>query len=168
MTLASSISLKVSADLASALDLVTPVAPLSFSEVIALATGTAADQADLIFSDTRTLAASADEDLDLAASLSDALGNSLTFARVKAIIVTADSGNTNDVEVGGASANQFINWVGDATDKIVVKPGGMFALVAPDATAYEVTAATGDLLNIANSGAGTGVTYSIIIIGASA
>ena len=168
MTLASSIGLKVSAALASALDLVTPVAPLSFAETIALATGTAADQADLIFSDTRTLAASTDEDLDLAASLSDALGTSLTFVRVKAIIVTALAANTNNVHVGGASANQFINWVGDATDKIVVRPGGMFCLVAPDATAYPVTAATGDLLNIANSGAGTGVTYSIIIIGASA
>ena len=168
MTLASSISLKATADLASPLDLVTSVAPLSFSETIALATGTGADQADLIFSDTRTIAASSDEDLDLAGGLTDALGSTLTMVRVKAIIVTADSGNTNNVEVGGASANQFINWVGDASDKIVVMPGGMFCLVAPDATAYAVTAATGDLLNIANSGAGTGVTYSIIIIGASA
>ena len=60
----------------------------------------------------------------------------------------------------------FINWVGDPTDKISVRPGGAFILIAPDATGYAVTAATGDLLKIANSAGTTSVTYDIIIIGA--
>jgi hypothetical protein len=39
---------------------------------------------------------------------------------------------------------------------------------APDATGYPVTAATGDLVTLTNSAAGTSVTYDVIIIGSSA
>lgn len=168
MALTTDISLQVIATLTSVLDLATGTVPLNKRTLISLATGTGAAQADKIFHDQRTLAASATEDLDLAGGLTDAFGATLTFARIKAIIVIAASANTNNVLVGGAASNQFINWVSDATDKIVVRPGGMFALVASDATSYAVTAATGDLLRIGNSAGGTGVTYDIIIVGASA
>ena len=67
--------------------------------------------------------------------------------------------------VGGAATNAFINWVGNATDIITVQPNGIFFLMNPTAGGYAVTAATGDILKIANSGAGTSVTYDIIIIG---
>jgi len=55
-----------------------------------------------------------------------------------------------------------------ASDGISVRPGGLFCWAAPDATAVAVTAGTGDLLAIANSGAGTSVTYDVVIIGSSA
>lgn len=77
----------------------------------------------------------------------------------------AAAANTNNVVVGGAASNGFINWVGDATDVINVRPGGVFMLVAPDSTAYAVTASTGDILKVANSSSGTSVTYTIVIIG---
>ena len=41
----------------------------------------------------------------------------------------------------------------------------MLLLVAPGAAGYAVTAGTGDILKVANSGAGTGVTYDIVIVG---
>jgi len=166
-TLTSKISLNAILDNLSGLDLSSVKDPVNYKKIISLANGTGLDQADLVFHDQRTLAASATEDIDLAASLTNAFGTSLTFARIKAIIVFALLANTNNVEVGGAAANAFINWVGDATDVIVVRPGGLLMLVAPDATAYVVTAATGDLLKITNSAGGTGVTYDIIIVGAS-
>jgi hypothetical protein len=72
------------------------------------------------------------------------------------------------VIVGGAAANQFLTWVGAATHTVTVRPGGLFQLIAPDATAYAVTATTADLLRITNSGAGTSVTYDIVLLGASA
>mgnify|MGYP000184442162 CR=1 FL=1 len=38
---------------------------------------------------------------------------------------------------------------------------------AADATGYTVTATTADLLRIANSGAGTTVDYTIVVVGTS-
>lgn len=170
MTLASKINLSVSAALSSALDLVSPAARLSQRYTTELDDGTAAGMADKVFSDTRTLAASGTENLDLAGSLTDALGAALTFARVKAIIIHAAAANTNNVVVGGDATTTFFGMFADETDAVVVRPGATLALFCGDADAlgYAVTAATADLLKITNSGAGTGVTYDIIIIGASA
>lgn len=150
------------------LDLVSVTAPLSVARNLPLTNGTGANQADQMFSDQRTLAASATEDLDLAGVLTDSFGAAITFARIKVIMIMAAAGNTNNVLVGGAASAQFVNWVADATDKVVVRPGGVLLLAATDATAYAVTATTGDLLRIGNSAAGTSVTYDIVLIGASA
>ena len=168
MALATDISIQVIATLTKAFDLVTGSVPLNKRTLISLATGTGASQADKIFHDQRTLAASATEDLDLAGGLTDAFGDTITFVRIKGLLVVAAAANTNNVLVGGAAANQFINWVSDATDKVVVRPGGALLVAAPDATAYVVTAATGDLLRIGNGAAGTSVTYDIVLLGASA
>lgn len=168
MSLTSKFNVIVAATQVVTRDLTAVRAPLSYAFASQLASGTGAGQADLVFSDTRTLAASASESLDLAGSLVDALGATLTFARVKGLIVVAAAANTNDVVIGGATSNAFVGPFADATDKIKVKPGGTIALWAPGATAYPVTAGTGDLLQIANSAAGTSVTYDVIIIGASA
>lgn len=132
-----------------------------------LTTGTGDDQFDLVFTDQRTLSASATENLDLAAALTDAFGNTLTFATVKAIIVKAASGNTNNVEIGGAASNTFVGPFDDATDKVALGPDAMFAVTAPN-TGWTVTASTGDILLMANSSSGTSVTYDIIILGTSA
>lgn len=169
MTLSNtSMAVAVSAVQSAARDLVAVRAPLSYTRRVGLASGVGAGAADLLFSDTRTLAASGVEDLDLSGVLVDALGSTLAFARIKGIVIAASAGNTNNVVVGGAASNGFVNWVADATDKINVRPGGVLALFAPDATAYAVTAATGDLLHIANSGGTTSVSYDVVIIGASA
>jgi hypothetical protein len=132
-----------------------------------LADGTGAGQADRLFSDTRTIAASSNDDLDLAGVLVDALGATITFARVKGLYVAAATANTNNVLIG-AGTNPFINLL-NATGVITLRPGAWitFGVGATDATGAAVTAATGDILRIANSGAGTTVNYDIIIIGAS-
>lgn len=167
MTLQSKISLGLVATLSSALDLVSAQAPLAYRKTFALTSGTGLNQADKIFSDTRTLAASGTETLDVSGVLADALGATLTMARVKGILVAAAVGNTNNVLVGGGS-NPLLGYVADATDIVVVRPGGLFLWLAPDAVGAAVTAATGDLLKVANSSSGTGVTYDVVIIGASA
>lgn len=149
-------------------DLTVPTAPLSFAQSFHLDSGTGASAADRLWMDSNTLAASASVDVDLAGSLSDALGSALTFARVKAMFLRAASGNANNVVIGGAASNQFVGPFGAATHTFAVKPGGFLGWIAPDATGWPVTAGTGDLLKIANSGAGTSVTYDVVIIGASA
>jgi hypothetical protein len=157
----------------------TPTTPLDLGSseanivkklAISLLSGVAAGQADLIFSDTRTLAASANEDLDLAGGLTGAFGATLTFVKVKLVLVAAAVGNTNNVIVGGAPSNAFATWAGAAAHTVTVRPGGALLLtVGPgDLNAYGVTAGTGDLLRIANSGAGTSVSYDVIVIGTSA
>ena len=149
-------------------DLTVPAANLSFAQSIHLDNGTGANAADRLWMDTNTLTASANTDIDLAGSLTDALGASLTFARVKALFLRAATGNANNVVIGGAASNQFVGPFGGATHTFAVKPGGFMGWIAPDATGWPVTAGTGDLLRIANSGAGSSVTYDVVIIGASA
>jgi hypothetical protein len=168
MTLQSKLTIAAAAALTASLDLGVARAPLDFKHVLDLADGTGAAQADLLWHDQRTLAASGSESLDLAGgSLTDALGTALTFARVKGLIVAAAAGNTTEVLVGGAATNAWASWVDAADNEVVVRPGGVVALLAPG-TGYAVTADTGDLLQIANSSSGTSVTYDIVIIGASA
>ena len=147
-------------------DLSTPHNDISINERLALVNGVAAGEADLIWSDTRTLAASASENLDLAGALVDAFGATLTFVKVKAILIKAHAANTNAVQVGGAASNGFFAMFGASTDRLSLPPGAM-SLIANDG-GYAVVASTGDLLKIANGGAGTGVTYDIVIVGTSA
>ena len=150
-----------------ALDLGTADLPIDVLANIALADGTGANQADRIFTDTRTLAASATEDLDLAGSLTDAYGATITLARIKAILVKAASANTNNVNVSRPASNGVPLFLA-ASDGIQVLPGGAFLWVAPNAAGIAVTAGTGDLLTFTNSSSGTSVTYDVVIVGASA
>ena len=167
MTLSTKLVTTVVATLSDALDLSTATDPLSYTLRTTLASGTGANQADMLWHDTRTLAASATENLDLAGVLVNGLGDTQTFARVKLIMVTAATANTNNVNVIREGTNGVPIFLALA-DGVAVRPGGAFLLSAPDATAYAVTAATGDLLTFTNSAGSTSVTYSVIIIGASA
>lgn len=165
MSLSASMKLTVSASLSRALDLVTAQSPMVKSALLAFSDGAGANQADRVFHDTRTIAASGNEDLDLAGSLTDVYGQTITFARIKGVIIIASSGNTNNVNVSRPASNGVPLFLA-ASDGLAVKPGGFFAWGSPDASGVAVTAGTGDLLNIANSGGTTGVTYDVIIIGA--
>ena len=143
---------------------------LAVSKDIALATGTAAGQADVLWSDTRTIAASSNDDLDLAGALANAIGGTSVFARVKGLYIAAAASNTNNVVVGAAAATQWLALIGTATGTVILRPGAWLLVGAgvADATGYVVGAGTADLLRIANSGAGSTVTYDIAIVGASA
>lgn len=170
MALDTTFTLNVLAALTKAADLsAVSRATLDFQRKIRLSTGTAAGQADKLWFDERTLIASATEDLDLAGVLLDEFGQAVTFARVKAIVVAAAAGNTNNVVVGAASATQWSTLLG-TTGTVAVRPGATFSVCVgeADAIGYTVTAGTGDLLKIANSAAGTPVTYQIVVLGASA
>lgn len=163
-----SIAVAVRATLESSLDLQSRSAILSQSRGFSLDDGTGAGQADKVWSDTRTINASSNEDLDLAGVLTDAFGAALTFAKVKIVVVAAAAGNTNNVVIGNAAATQFVGWFGAAAHTVAVPPGGVFCICRSDATGWAVGAGATDLLRIANSGAGTSVTYDIVIIGTSA
>ncbi len=168
MPLPSDLQVSVTSNLTAALDLTTAQAQIQKVYRVLLQTGTGANQADKQFSDTRTINASSNDDLDLAGVLLDAFGATITFVKVKYLIVAAAAGNTNNVVIGGGASNPFVSFMTGTTPAILVKPGGVFALATPDAAGYAVTAATADILRITNGGAGTSVTYDIIIGGTSA
>lgn len=159
------LALSLYANQVNALDLNTAQSELSYTKILEFTTGTGANQATTVFSDQRTLTASSTETLDLSGSLTDAFGNVIAFTKIKAIIIYAAIANTNDVVVGGAAGTQFVAPFGSATDKVNVKPGGFFAISAPDASGLAVVNASTDSLKIANSSSGTSVTYDIVIIG---
>jgi hypothetical protein len=143
----------------------TVVDPINALPDMAITNGTGSGKADLEYQDSRTLAASATENLDLAGLLVDAFGQTLTAVNIKAIEIAASAQNTNDVVVGAAASNPWSTML-NSTGTITLKPGGRFVAVAP--VGWTVTPGTGDLLKILNGGAGTSVTYTVKLIGASA
>lgn len=167
MALSTDLNVRLAGTLTSALDLSTPTDSLVKTLHTVLTSGTGANQADMMWHDTRTLSASATEDLDLAASLTGPLGGTLTFARIKMVLVTAASGNTNNVNVTRPASNGVPLFLA-ASDGIAVRPGGCFLWAASDSTGVAVTAGTGDLLTFTNSAGSTSVSYDVVFIGASA
>lgn len=129
--------------------------------------GTGVGKADGVFSDTRTIAASGTDSLDLAGVLTDVFGSTIAGGKVKAIMIKASAANTNNVLVGGAGSATFIGPFADATDILALAPGAWMVLVHPGA-GWAITATTADKFLIANSGGTTGVDYDIILILASA
>lgn len=135
---------------------------------IALTTGNAAGQADRLYAATRSVPASSNEDLDLAGVLLDEFGQAITFTRVKVLYVQAALANVNNVVVGAAAATQWAALL-NTTGTVTLRPNaGFLAWAGPaDAIGYAVGAGTTDLLRVANSGAGSSVSYDIVIIGTS-
>jgi hypothetical protein len=148
----------------SALDLAAAQASITQDWTARFSNGTGAGQASQVWSDTRTLAASATEDLDLAASLVNAFGVTLTFTKIKLIAVRAAAANNvaNNVNVTRPASNG-VPWLLAAGDGIALHPGA--SIIAQSPLGWTVTPATGDLVTFTNSAGTNPVTYDVIIIG---
>lgn len=141
------------------------VEDVQFTAFAQLSQGTAANQADLLYRDRRTLAASASETLDLQA-LVNVFGQAMNFARVKGILLASVKTNSTELQFGPNSSNGFTAAFGDASDRVRVRAGGFAMLAAYDAVSYAVTPTT-RLLYVVNA-AGASAQYDIMIVGASA
>lgn len=166
MGVTTDVGVSVSVKNTGATDLSSPVDTLLKTYGVHLESGAGAGKADRVFHDQRTLAASATENLDLAGSLADAFGVAQVFARVKAIIIRAAAGNTNNVIVGAHGSADFVGLL-NAAGTITLRPGATFAAFSgsADATGMVVTATTADLIKVANSAGSTSVTYDVIVVG---
>lgn len=149
------------------LDLSTPTDAATVTSKIQLSNGTGANSADLCFHDTRTLAASGTEDLDLAGSLAGPFGAAQVFVEVRAFMIKTAAANTNNVNITRPAANGVPLFLA-ASDGIAVPPGGVFLWTCPADGKVAVTAGTGDLITVTNSAGSTTVTYDVVIIGTSA
>lgn len=144
-------------------DLGTPNVLVDIAKELDFTPGTAAvGQANVLFSDTRTLAASGTENLDLAGVLADALGATISAAEVVAVYFAAASGNTNDVQISRPASNGVPLFLA-AGDGLALGPGDFICRTYRNGVA--VTAGTGDLLAVTNGGAGSSVTYDVLIVG---
>ncbi len=142
-------------------------AKLEYDE--SLADGTADDQADKVWHDSRTLAAAASDDLDLTALVHTIFGSTVTisFAKIKAILIVNTSTTTgDDLTVGGAASQEWTAWVAAAGDKVRV-PADSCLLISNKKTGWTVTDGASDTLRITNAGANP-VTYKIAVLGTSA
>lgn len=138
----------------------------SLSWAKSLADGTGLDQCDRIWWDTRPLAASASETLDLTA-LANTFGT-VNFARVKLVAIRLPYGATqaSSIQVGAAASNPFVAHLGGTTPTFQVRNGGFAVFFAPDATGY--VAGTAKNLKVLNNDGTNAASYDIIIAGCSA
>lgn len=127
------------------------------------ANGTSDSQANEWFHDTRTVAATTADNLDLAGSLTNKFGETLTFTTIKLIFVRILSPDgTKELYIGPRSqSNAWVGPWGDTTD--FSKTKGVF-LWFENYGVGSITAATTDVLGIYNNGSGS-TTYDIILVG---
>ena len=130
------------------------------------ANGTGAEQANLLWTDERSLATGANEDIDVAASLVNAYGDAAVFAKVKAIIIFAKAANTTILTVSrpATSGLPFLDTDGDA---FKLGPGDFCVFTRRAAAGIAVSAGADDVINILNA-AGATATYEILILGTDA
>jgi len=168
------VSLGVTATPKKEIDLSTPKAPLNLSDVIQFAFGSDADQADQIWWGRRTIGPGATDTLDLAGSLTNAFGGSVTFDNIKAILIfnrsdTAIGAHTATdaaIQIGGA-ANEFTGPL-SAAGTFDVPAGGFAGFATPEADGWAVTPDTADELDVTNLDGVEEALYDIVIIGESA
>ncbi len=143
------------------------VVNMALEAAINFTTGTGAGQvADLMYEAAINIAASGSTNIDLNGATTDPFGNAIAMVKLKGIFVFADATNTNDIVIGNGT-NGITTPFGALAHTVQVPPGGFFAIGHPGA-GWTVTAATADILKLANSGAGTSVTGKVILIGTSA
>lgn len=167
MPLSTIIETRVNAALTGAADLGTTKYEQDQSSRFQWDNGVGANQADVIWSDERTVTTGATDSIDVAGALTAMLGGTLAMARVKAIRVrnsnAAGTPNTTNISLTRPATNGVPIFAA-AGDAIPIHPGGEVLIVAPSAGGYPVTAGTGDLIDIVNA-AGASATYRIEIIG---
>lgn len=138
----------------------------TMSLIQSFTSGTTANKADLAYVAERTVSSASNDDIDLAGTLTDALGNTITAAEIVAIMIANvqkdGTANTTSLTIGGAASNAWFGFVGASGDTVgPVSPGGAFLIMNPDASGLgAVTAGTGDILRVANA-SGASNTYQI-------
>lgn len=140
--------------------------------------GTTTGKADKMWSSkARSLSGASSESIDVydlgtidigTGSGKDALGNSITFAEIVAVLIENNSSSTGNMTIGGegsAAAWQTPFGASDGASVGPIPPGGFFMFGSTADPAFAVTDSSDHLLKIASSAT---LTYDIYIIGRSA
>jgi len=115
--------------------------------------GTGANQVNVIFQDTVTLADGANDTLDLYASgsLLDVFNRALTIESLKFLYIKNNSADASLLVFGGDSVD--IGILGGATEQLTIKPGGHLLWTDPSAAGLDIT--TNKNLYIEHDGTGS-------------
>lgn len=117
--------------------------------------------ANVIFTDSRTLAASATYNYDLT-TLTDFFNDSVDFGEVLGIMIQVSAGTINAF---GAASNAFQWFLADPSDKLNIKTGATLMFGNDTLANAGVVDATHKNILIANTSGSVVATYKIIIIG---
>ena len=147
-------------------------ADVALSESRKYTSGTAANQADVVYQKEITIASNTTHTIDLSGTLNDPTGANVVMAKLKGLIVinapaTSDTPNTTTIQIGGGS--NCIPLFADLSDKTkTLDAGSIFHMENPSANGLcSITAGTADLLAIANS-TGASATIQVLAWGTSA
>ncbi|HEY1750326.1 MAG TPA: hypothetical protein VGG29_03630 [Caulobacteraceae bacterium] len=136
---------------------------------LSLTGGTNAGQVDTFYAVQVTIAASSTSTIDLNGSAIDGFGNTVSFLHVKFILLAASAGNTNDCQIGPGATNPFAGPWSGTTPLTAVSPGETLLITKGQGSSagWAVTAATGDIIKLANSSSGSSVTCTVYLAGTS-
>lgn len=173
MPLTTDLRLSLRAALTGVADFGSPASYPDMSLAYSTADGTAANQADIIWMDERTVASGANDDIDLA-PITNAIGQSQTPVELVGIILVnapkSGAANTTNLTIGAGTNPVTPAFLGGTTPTVgPIRPGGIFMIWNSESAAGfgAVTAATADILRVANS-AGASATYQIAFVGRTA
>lgn len=173
MALNGTLTLALRAALTGTADFGAPVSNVDFTQAFTFADGTAAGQADIIWTDERTVASASNDDIDLS-PIVDAIGVSRAPVEIVGIILVnaprSGAANTTNLTLGVGTNPVTPGFLGGTTPTVgPIRPGGMFMIWNSDNAAGfgAITATTADILRIANS-SGAAATYQIAVVGRSA
>jgi hypothetical protein len=145
-------------------DLSTANENLAYSSITSLVFGSATTLVDQIFTDTRTIATSTTDSIDLVGGLTNKFGVTINFAKIKAVIVVNKSTDATCIlTIGNSTA---VLWRGAAahTETLVIGATSYHA----NLTGWAVVGGASDILDIVNASATAVASYDIIVIGTSA
>ncbi len=156
------ISLGIDATLTRALDLTTARDALRYVLDEQMLDGSGDGQAQFMWHDTRSIATSANDDIDLAGSLTDAFGQVITMAKVRALVINNKSAAAT-LTVGPAAASGVTGFLGTGE---VLPVGAKKILVCNKSASWTITAGSADRIRVTNNSAVAVATYDIIVVGA--
>ena len=128
--------------------------------------GTGAYQANKWHRSKRTIAAGANDDIDLYGSLVDPRGNVLNFARVVSVVIAIiGADGTKALRIGpNGVANAWQGPFGGVGAGVYLTTNLTLPLIDISATGWPVTAGTGDILRVSNPGAAP-LDYVLFVMG---
>lgn len=118
---------------------------------------------DTLWWDTRTLALSSAEDLDVTSGLTDVYGVPINLSSLYALAVVASNDNVASLKLGNSANNVGVL---DGSSSVLIPPGSGVFLSAPIA-GWAVTP-TDSIIRVENLSASAAATYSIMFVGKAA
>lgn len=161
-TLDRTLTIQLSGNFDNPLDNTTPTQPIDYTRMMRVTNGTSTGQGSNFFEDTRSLASSTSEVLNLNSLASNAYGATISFSRIKTLWMIASSTNSAAITVGGSTTTTFPIF-GSSANSITLRPGAQFVMNDDGATAYGST--NGNLQVLSSAGPSA---YRIFVDGATA